>query len=105
MSSTVQPTTSGGTHDKGAEPGIDGEAATREPANFTARAARWSAAHRKAAVLGWLAFVIVAFMLGNAAGMVTLKAGEVGNGQSRLADQTLARQFPRASTVPRSRTS
>ena len=90
MSSTVQPTTSGGTHDKGAEPGIDGEAATREPANFTARAARWSAAHRKAAVLGWLAFVIVAFMLGNAAGMVTLKAGEVGNGQSRLADQTLA---------------
>ena len=95
MSSTVQPTTSGGTHDKGAEPGIDGEAATREPANFTARAARWSAAHRKAAVLGWLAFVIVAFMLGNAAGMVTLKAGEVGNGQSRLADQTLARQFPR----------
>jgi RND superfamily putative drug exporter len=63
--------------------------------NFTARAARWSAAHRKAAVLGWLAFVIVAFMIGHAAGMVTLKAGEVGNGQSRLADQTLAQQFPR----------
>jgi RND superfamily putative drug exporter len=95
MSSTVQPTTSGGTHDKGAEPAIDGEAATPVPANFTTRAARWSAAHRKAAVLGWLAFVIGAFMIGNAAGMVTLKAGEVGNGQSRLADQTLAQQFPR----------
>ncbi len=63
--------------------------------NFTARAARWSAAHRKAAVLGWLGFVIVAFMIGNAAGMVTLKAGEGGNGQSRLADQTLAQQFHR----------
>jgi len=63
--------------------------------NFTARAARWSAAHRKAAVLGWLAFVIVAFMIGHAAGMVTLKSAEVGNGQSRLADQTLAQQFPR----------
>ncbi len=63
--------------------------------NFTARAARWSAAHRKAAVLGWLAFVFVAYAVGSAAGMVTLKAGEGGNGQSRLADQTLARQFPR----------
>src|SRR5262249_17949668 len=48
-----------------------------------------------AAVLGWLAFVIVAFMAGHAAGMVTLKSAEVGNGQSRLADQTLAQQFPR----------
>jgi RND superfamily putative drug exporter len=67
--------------------------------NFTARAARWSAAHRKAAVLGWLAFVIVAFAIGNAAGMVTLKAGEGENGQSRLADQTLAQEFPRARAV------
>ena len=63
--------------------------------NFTARAARWSAAHRKAAVLGWLAFVFVAFAIGSAAGMVTLKAGEGENGESRLADQTLAQQFPR----------
>jgi uncharacterized membrane protein YdfJ with MMPL/SSD domain len=63
--------------------------------NFTARAARWSAAHRKAAVLGWLAFVIAAFMIGNAVGMATLQPGEVGNGQSRLADRTLAQQFPR----------
>ena len=34
-------------------------------------------------------------MIGGSAGMVTLKAGEGGNGQSRLADQTLAQQFPR----------
>ncbi len=67
--------------------------------NFTARAAQWSAAHRKAAVLGWLAFVIVAFMVGSAAGMVTLKAGEGENGQSRQADQTLAQQFPRERAV------
>ena len=63
--------------------------------NFTARAARWSASHRKSAVLGWLAFVVVAFMIGSAAGMVTLKAGEGENGQSRQADQTMAKQFPR----------
>ena len=37
----------------------------REPSeNFTARAARWSAAHRKAAIGGWLAFVVVAFLIG-----------------------------------------
>jgi RND superfamily putative drug exporter len=77
-------------HGNGAESGVE-----REPVNFTARAARWSAAHRKAAVLGWLGFVIAAFMIGHAAGMVTLKSSEVGNGQSRLADQTLAQQFPR----------
>jgi uncharacterized membrane protein YdfJ with MMPL/SSD domain len=65
-----------------------------ERENFTARAARWSATHRKAAVLGWLGFVIAAFLIGSSAGMVTLKAGEGENGQSRLADQTQAQQFP-----------
>jgi uncharacterized membrane protein YdfJ with MMPL/SSD domain len=68
-------------------------------ANFTARAARWSAAHRKTAVLGWLGFVVVALLIGSSAGMVTLKAGEGQNGQSRLADQTLAQQFPRERAV------
>jgi len=39
--------------------------------------------------------VIVAFAIGSAAGMVTLKSGEGENGQSKRADQTLADQFPR----------
>jgi RND superfamily putative drug exporter len=63
--------------------------------NFTTRAARWSATHRKAAVLGWLAFVVVAFAVGSSAGMVTVRPGEGENGQSRLADQVQAQQFPR----------
>jgi len=46
-------------------------------------------------VLGWLGFVIVAFALGAASGMVTLKQVESENGQSRLADETQAQQFPR----------
>jgi RND superfamily putative drug exporter len=95
MFRTAQQTTSGVAHGNGADPSIEREAATPEPANFTARAARWSATHRKTAVLGWLAFVVVAFMIGQAAGLVTLKPEEIGNGQSRLADQTLAQQFPR----------
>ena len=47
-------------------------------------------------MLGWLAFVIVAFAIGSVAGMVPLKAGEGENGQSRQADQILSQQFPRA---------
>ena len=65
------------------------------PQNFSARAGRWSATHRKTAVLSWLAFVIVAFMLGNAAGTVTIKSQDQGNGESRAANQILAQQFPR----------
>jgi RND superfamily putative drug exporter len=46
-------------------------------------------------VLGWLAFVVVAYAAGGAAGTVTLKTQDRGSGQSRAADQLLARQFPR----------
>ncbi len=63
--------------------------------NLASRAARWSAVHRRAVILGWLAFVVVAFTLGSAAGMTTLTQVETENGQSRLADETQARQFPR----------
>ena len=45
-------------------------------------------------MLGWLAFVLIAYVIGSAAGMVTLRPGEAENGQSRLADQAQAREFP-----------
>ena len=67
----------------------------RPPENFTARAGRWSATHRKTAVLSWLAVVIVASALGSAAGTVTLKSQDQGNGESRAANRILAQQFPR----------
>jgi uncharacterized membrane protein YdfJ with MMPL/SSD domain len=63
-------------------------------ANPTARAARWSAAHRKIAVFGWVAFVMAAFAIGNAAGTVTLQSQELGTGESHTADRILAQQFP-----------
>jgi RND superfamily putative drug exporter len=62
---------------------------------FTARAARWSATHRKTAIFGWLVFVVIAFMIGGAAGTVTLKHEDMGNGDSRVAERVLAQQFPR----------
>ena len=36
--------------------------------NLAARMGRWSAGHWKTATFGWLAFVVVAFMLGGAVG-------------------------------------
>jgi uncharacterized membrane protein YdfJ with MMPL/SSD domain len=62
---------------------------------FIARAGRWSATHRKTAVLGWLAFVVIAYAIGSAAGTVTLRSEDWGNGESLAANRTLAQQFPR----------
>ena len=35
---------------------------------FAGRMGRWSAQHRKKAIWGWIAFVVIAFVVGNAAG-------------------------------------
>jgi uncharacterized membrane protein YdfJ with MMPL/SSD domain len=56
------------------------------PRNFAARAGRWSASHRRAAILGWLAFVILATVAGGAVGTKNLTDAETGNGSSRTAD-------------------
>ena len=40
--------------------------------NLAARAGHWSARHRKIAIGGWLAFVVIAFVLGGAIGTNTL---------------------------------
>ena len=61
---------------------------------FTARVARWSATHRRSAVLGWLAFVIVAFAIGSVAGVVTMTTSDAAIGDSGAADRIMAREFP-----------
>ena len=58
--------------------------------NLAARAGRWSATHRKTAIFGWLAFVVVAFVLGGAVGTKTLEQEDVGSGDSLVADQAIA---------------
>jgi RND superfamily putative drug exporter len=40
---------------------------------FAARAGRWSARHRKTAIFGWLAFVIVSIAIGSAVGIQSPK--------------------------------
>src|SRR5215211_28501 len=62
--------------------------------NLAARAGCWSARHRKKAILGWLAFVIVALFLGGSVGMKTLEADESGVGQSAEADKATKSDSP-----------
>ncbi|ADB52041.1 MMPL family transporter [Conexibacter woesei] len=66
--------------------------------NFAARAGRWSAQHRKKAIFGWIAFVIVAFMAGNMVGTQAPKDGEGGPGESGRAEQVLYDSFPESAT-------
>ena len=63
--------------------------------NIAARAGRWSALHRKTAIGGWLAFVVIAFVLGGAIGTKELADEDTGNGSSRTADAAINRaDFP-----------
>src|ERR687886_308242 len=61
---------------------------------FAARAGRWSAQHRKTAIWGWIAFVVVAFVIGGAVG-VKKPSDYVGPGDSGRADQLALDHFPK----------
>src|SRR5918999_5805746 len=63
--------------------------------NIAARAGRWSAAHRKTAILGWFAFVILAFAIGGASGTKHLDQYNQGTGESGRADRALGQKFHR----------
>jgi uncharacterized membrane protein YdfJ with MMPL/SSD domain len=54
--------------------------------NLAARAGRWSAQHRKTAVLGWLLFVVVATVIGGKIGQQNLESSQMGNGESKRHD-------------------
>src|SRR4051794_9298861 len=62
--------------------------------NIAARAGRWSANHRKTAIWGWLAFVLVALAVGSASGMKTISDSDNGNGESGRGDKIAAKAFP-----------
>src|SRR5215210_9373867 len=63
--------------------------------NLAARAGRWSAQHRKKAVFGWLAFVIVATLIGGQIGTNTIPSDEDGVvGDSARSAQIVKDNFP-----------
>jgi RND superfamily putative drug exporter len=51
--------------------------------NLAARAGSWSASHRKAAVLGWLLFVVLATVIAGGVGQKELDQAAMGNGESK----------------------
>jgi RND superfamily putative drug exporter len=54
---------------------------------------RWSASHWKTATFGWLAFVIGAFVIGNAIGTKNLDPNKTGSGESGHVQSVLADEF------------
>jgi uncharacterized membrane protein YdfJ with MMPL/SSD domain len=68
------------------------------PTNFAGRMGRWSARHRKIAIFGWLGFVVLAVLIGKAAGTNELKRNDTIPGESGRAARLIDREFaPRAS--------
>ena len=65
----------------------------RSPRNLAARAGGWSAHHRKKAIFGWLAFVIVAVFVGGSVGTKTLDDSDFGIGESGRADKVVSDHF------------
>lgn len=63
--------------------------------NLAARVGRWSAGHRKTAIFGWLAFVVIAFMLGGKIGTNTLTAEQSGVGDSGKASKIVDGAYPK----------
>ena len=66
--------------------------------NIAARMGHWSATHRKKAIWGWLAFVIVAFAVGNVIGTKSLKPEDTGVGESGRVDKILGDEFETPAT-------
>ena len=57
-----------------------------QPRNLAARAGRWSATHRKTAILGWILFVVLATLIGGKVGQQNLESSQMGNGESKRHD-------------------
>src|ERR1044072_3907135 len=63
--------------------------------NLAARAGRWSAQHRKTAVLGWLLFVVLAMQIGGAVGTKTIPSDEEGlTGDAKRSAEIVKDSFP-----------
>jgi len=66
--------------------------------NFAARAGRWSATHRRTAILGWLLFVVLATVVGGMVGQRNIEDSAGGNGESKRGDMIVdAANFPEQS--------
>ena len=66
--------------------------------NLAARIGQWSATHRKAAILGWILFVVLAVVVGGRIGQNDLDESATGSGESKRGDMIVeAAGFPEQS--------
>jgi len=63
--------------------------------NLAASAGRWSAKHRKTAIIGWILFVVLAYIGGGAMGTNTLTPEQAGVGESGKADRIVSGAHPK----------
>jgi RND superfamily putative drug exporter len=75
------------------QPDPDTKTTTPTPRHLAARVGRWSVRHWKTATFGWLAFVVAAFMIGNAVKTKTLDPAKSGNGESGHVQAVLADEW------------
>ncbi len=69
-----------------------------QPSNVAARVGRWSAQHRRTAILGWIAFVVLAVVVGGKIGQNDLDESAAGSGESKRGDMIVeAAGFPEQS--------
>ena len=62
--------------------------------NLAAAAGGWSARHRRKAIGGWLAFVVVAYAVGTMVGQQQLTDVQMANGEAKQANAIYERGFP-----------
>ena len=60
-----------------------------EQPNLAARAAKWSSEHRKIAIWGWLAFVALCVLIGNAVGQKKIHGADQFSGEAGRAEHAL----------------
>jgi len=72
---------------------VDPAVEQRRATNLAGRMGRWSAKHRKKAIFGWLAFVVVAFALGIVSGTTQIDQATSGVGESGRMDKLLHEEF------------
>ncbi len=69
-----------------------------QPSNIAARVGRWSAQHRRTAILGWIVFVVLAVVVGGKIGQNDLDESATGSGESKRGDMLVeAAGFPEQS--------
>ena len=67
---------------------------SRPKRNIAASVGRWSARHRKIAVIGWITFVVLAFFVGGKVGTQELTQKQSGVGDSGRAERILEHAYP-----------